>query len=170
VEPATARELESLQAGAAVERPTLLHGVKILVVDDDVDACSLVQRVLDDCGARVTTAASSAKGIELFEVDRPDVIISDISMPDQDGYRFIHEIRVREAGRRTTPAAALTAFTRPEDRTRALLAGYQAHIPKPLAAEELIAVVASLTGRIPQITDPNAKRETPPHTVQSRRA
>ncbi|HOQ86731.1 MAG TPA: response regulator, partial [Phycisphaerae bacterium] len=128
--------------------PQAFNGLRILVVDDDPDACSLAQRVLEDCGAKIATANSADEALELYESFRPDLIISDISMPGKDGYQFIQEIREREAGQmHSTPAAALTALTRPEDRARAVLSGYQAHLSKPLTAAELISVVGTLTGR-----------------------
>jgi len=124
--------------------PQAFQGLKVMVVDDDPDACVLAQRVLEDCGASVVTAGSADEALNMFEGFAPDLVISDISMPGKDGYQFIHELREREAeSGRKTPAAALTALTRPEDRARAVLAGYQAHIFKPLTAAELIAVVAS---------------------------
>ncbi len=159
-EPPTTTYAPSAWATGSSSGPSALGGVKVLVVDDDPDACVLAQRVLEDCGASVTTAGSAAQALRVFDPFRPDVIISDISMPEQDGYQFIQQIRHRESGKGSrTPAAALTAFTRPEDRARALLSGYQAHIAKPLTAAELIAVVASLTGRISAMSDsPSATR------------
>jgi PAS domain S-box-containing protein len=162
-----AATISTVFAGASCG-PQVLADLKVLVVDDDPDACILAQRVLEDCGANVTTASSADEALAAYEPLHPDVIISDISMPGQDGYQFIQEVRDREAGApRPTPAAALTALTRPEDRARALIAGYQAHIAKPLAAAELIAVVASLTGRIPELNDA-AESHRPPGPAASR--
>jgi CheY-like chemotaxis protein len=122
-----------------------LSGIKVLAVDDDDDAQSLIARVLRDCQAVVATASSAAEGLEVFKSFRPHVVLSDIGMPDQDGYDFIRVIRgLRFDEGRGTPAAALTAFARPEDRTRALLAGFQVHVSKPIEPSELIAVVTSL--------------------------
>jgi CheY-like chemotaxis protein len=104
--------------------------------------------VLEDCGARVFLAASAEEGLEILRRERPDMIISDIGMPDVDGYDFIRRVRAlpeQEGGR--TPAAALTAFARAEDRTKALRAGYQTHVAKPVEPTELTAVVASLATR-----------------------
>lgn len=129
------------------EHPSL-GGISVLVVDDEPDARKLVQRVLEDCGARVLLASSAREGLEVLRREHPDVILSDIGMPEEDGYTFIKQVRQlspQEGGR--TPAAALTAFARSEDRTRALRAGYQSHIAKPVESAELAAVVASLIHR-----------------------
>ncbi len=126
-----------------------LSGVKILVVDDEVDARELVSRVLTGCGAVVEVAGSAREALSHLSQRQPDVIVSDIGMPETDGYQFMRELRQRPsaAGGRT-PAVALTAFARSEDRTRAMLAGYQVHIAKPIEPRELVATVASLAGRI----------------------
>ena len=122
-----------------------LAGIKVLAVDDEPDALGLVKRVLEGCGARVVTATSAAEALDLVVAERPDMIVSDIGMPGEDGYSFIRKVRelpAAQGGR--TPAAALTAFARAEDRTRALRAGYQTHVAKPVEPTELTAVVASL--------------------------
>ncbi len=129
------------------DRPSLAD-VTVLAVDDEADALRLVKRVLEDCGARVLTAASAEEAMDWVVRARPDMIVSDIGMPGEDGYAFIRRVRAlapEQGGR--TPAAALTAFARPEDRTRALRAGYQSHIAKPVDSAELAAVVASLAIR-----------------------
>jgi CheY-like chemotaxis protein len=134
-------------AGGAMDHPSLA-GITVLAVDDEPDARVLLRRVLEECGARVLLAASSEEGLELVRRERPDMIISDIGMPGEDGYEFIRRVRrlpPDEGGR--TPAAALTAFARAEDRTRALRAGYQTHVAKPVEPTELTAVVASLAAR-----------------------
>jgi CheY-like chemotaxis protein len=122
----------------------------VLCIDDDDDARDLVRRVLGACGAAVRTAGSSREGLAAVDQDRPDVIVCDIGMPVEDGYHFVRELRARpaDAGGRT-PAVALTAFARPDDRTRAVLAGFQVHLAKPVDAAELIAHVAGLAGRVP---------------------
>jgi signal transduction histidine kinase/CheY-like chemotaxis protein len=125
-----------------------LQGVRVLVVDDEADARDLVRRLLEECDARVTLASSVDEALQLFTKDRPDVILSDIGMPDRDGYDLIRSIRAlsdQEGG--SIPAAALTALARVEDRKRAMLSGFQSHITKPVDPGELIAVVATLTGR-----------------------
>lgn len=125
-----------------------LKGIRVLVVDDDADARELVRRLLEECAAHVILAKSAVEAFELFTKERPDVVLSDIGMPDRDGYELIRKIRAlseHEGG--NVPAAALTALVRAEDRKRAMLAGFQAHISKPVDVGELIAVVATLMGR-----------------------
>jgi PAS domain S-box-containing protein len=123
-----------------------LSGLKVLVVDDEPDARDLIRRVLTGRGAVVTTANSA--GDALHMLDGADVLISDIGMPDIDGYEFLRRVRaMRSSTSAKLPAIALTAFARSEDRTRALIAGYQVHLSKPVSAAELIATVASVAGR-----------------------
>ncbi len=130
--------------------PTILAGLRVLVVDDDRDARSLVERILRDCQAEVTTAASAREAMDHVQQARPDVLLSDIGMPEEDGYDLIRQVRSLNAEQGGgVPAAALTAFARSEDRRRALMAGYQTHLAKPVEPGELLAVVASLAGRIP---------------------
>ncbi len=127
--------------------PMSLEGLRVLVVDDEADAREVVRRLLVGHGASPDCAASAREAIESFKASRPDVIISDIGMPEQDGYELIRNIRVLErALGHTTPAVALTAFARSEDRTRAMLAGYQMHLSKPVEPAELIATIASVSG------------------------
>ena len=104
--------------------------------------------MLSESNAEVFTAASSAEGLRMLAKHRPDLILSDLGMPEQDGYRFIRDVRAlppEEGGR--TPAAAMTAFARSEDRTRAMLAGFQIHVAKPIEPSELLATVASMAYR-----------------------
>jgi PAS domain S-box-containing protein len=125
-----------------------LRDVRVLVIDDQPDARELIRSVLADYNADVMTAGSAAAGLDLMSVFKPHVIISDIGMPEQDGYAFIRQVRGLpgdEGGR--TPAIALTAFARSEDRTRAMLAGYQIHMAKPIEAHELVVTVGSLANR-----------------------
>jgi CheY-like chemotaxis protein len=130
-------------------RPTaLLENVLVLVVDDEADARDLVQRLLEDAGARVSawdTAQSALQGMRAGL--RPDVIVSDVAMPEQDGYDFMKQVRQMDAPMSSVPAAALTALARVADRRRALMAGYQTHLTKPVDPTELVATVASLAGR-----------------------
>jgi len=121
-----------------------LGGLRLLLVDDEPDALEMMQHVLEDYGAEVVTALSADAAMATLQAQRFDALISDIGMPRKDGYEFI--LDVRRNGYRL-PAAALTAFARSEDRTRALLSGYQAHVTKPVEATELLATVVSLTGR-----------------------
>jgi PAS domain S-box-containing protein len=134
-----------------------LSGVTVLVVDDEKDARELIHRVLSQCHAEVILAASAREGLEIIVLIKPDVLVSDIGMPETDGYQFLRAVRrlpAEEGGR--TPAIALTAFARSEDRTRAMMAGYQVHIAKPIEAQELLATVGSLAGRTGSDGDPSA--------------
>jgi signal transduction histidine kinase/PleD family two-component response regulator len=127
---------------------TRLDGVTVLYVDDEGDARELVRRVLSDRGARVIVADSAEGGRTAMANDRPDVLVADIGMPGEDGYSLIRTIRAQSPDRGgAIPAAAMTALARPEDRRRALLAGFHTHVAKPVDVVELVAVVASLAGR-----------------------
>jgi PAS domain S-box-containing protein len=125
-----------------------LEGLTVLVVDDESDARDLIGRLLESCRATVICAASAEEALEHVATSKPDVIVSDIGMPAIDGYDFMRQVRARPAAEGgNTPAVALTAFARSEDRTRALRAGYQLHVSKPVEPAELVTCVASLTGR-----------------------
>jgi PAS domain S-box-containing protein len=133
-----------------VEEPVTvrLDGLRVLVVDDERDALTLLNEVLQTRGAVVDMASSVAEALDTFAKTRPDVIVSDIGMPGEDGYSLIKKIRllaVEQGGR--TPAVALTAYARPEDAQRAFAAGFQAHVTKPLEPARLASVVANLGGR-----------------------
>jgi signal transduction histidine kinase/ActR/RegA family two-component response regulator len=123
-----------------------LSGIRVLVVDDEGDARALVRRILGECGAEVAVASSADEAMQLVEGFRPDILVSDVGMPDRDGYDLIRQVRGRVAAK-ALPAVALTAFARSEDRRRALLAGFQTHVAKPVDPAELVAVVASLVER-----------------------
>jgi CheY-like chemotaxis protein len=128
------------------EDPALdLRGIRVLVVDDEPDARETLQQILEHCNAEARTAGSAAEALRALEDWRPDVLLSDIGMPGEDGYELIQRVRSlpSERGGRT-PAAALTAFARGEDRRRALRAGFQLHVAKPVDMRELATVVASL--------------------------
>ncbi|HEY0081308.1 MAG TPA: ATP-binding protein [Pyrinomonadaceae bacterium] len=129
--------------------PPSLKGLHVLVVDDEPDTRLLLRTVLEQCGSEVTTAGSAAEALAAFTRSKPDVLVSDIGMPDEDGYELIVKLRAAEAAQAEgrIPAIALTAYARVEDRVRALNAGFQVHVPKPIEPVELLAVVASLTGR-----------------------
>ena len=144
-EPAPGRPREDENRGLEFEAP-LLAGVRVLVVDDEPDARLLVKRILNGCHAEVEVAGSATEAIEILGRFKPDVLVSDIGMPDEDGYDLVRKVRLRYNAREL-PAAALTAFARPEDRKRALLAGFQTHVAKPVDSDELTAVVATLAGR-----------------------
>lgn len=129
---------------AALAEGVSLKTIRVLVVEDDADAAGWVKSLLEMHDATVFTAASAKEALTIVAVEHPDILISDIGLPEMDGYQLIEDIRRRDAsdGGRML-AVALTAFARSEDRTRALLAGYQAHIAKPVEAPELLATVAS---------------------------
>jgi CheY-like chemotaxis protein len=123
-----------------------IRGLRVLVVDDEPDACELTAMVLAQAGARVQTACSAAEGFQAFRHFRPDVLVSDIGMPEADGYSLIRRIRAleqREGGR--VAALALTAFAQEEDRARALAAGFSTHMRKPVEPGVLASAVASLS-------------------------
>ena len=125
-----------------------LAGVKVLVVDDEPDARGLIKRLLDECDGAVQTAGSAAQAMELIQSQPPDVLISDIGMPGEDGYTLIRRVRALGAERGgRVPALALTAYARSEDRMRAVAAGYQMHVAKPVEPAELVMMVASLAGK-----------------------
>ncbi|OWY30530.1 hybrid sensor histidine kinase/response regulator [Herbaspirillum robiniae] len=128
-----------------------LSGLHVLLVEDEVDARELVQRILEERGATVDAVGSADEALDAFRHMRPNVIVSDIGLPGQDGYEFMRSVRALESsqasGAPMTPAAALTALARTEDRRRALMAGFQAHIAKPVDPLELLFLIASLSGR-----------------------
>jgi signal transduction histidine kinase len=124
-----------------------LHGVTVLVVDDEIDAREIVTMVLTEQGARVIAVGSVTEAIDAIERGKPDVLVSDIGMPREDGYTLIRRVKAMEKRIGKIPAAALTAYAGVQDRTRALLAGYSSHLPKPIEPAELAAVVANLAGR-----------------------
>jgi signal transduction histidine kinase/ActR/RegA family two-component response regulator len=125
-----------------------LDGVRVLVVDDEKDAREVIVAILEQRGARTFEAATVEEALARLEEERPDVLVSDIGLPEEDGYSLMRRIRAlpRERGG-GIPAAAITAYARIEDRMQALLAGFQIHVPKPVQPAELIAVVASLAAR-----------------------
>jgi PAS domain S-box-containing protein len=134
------------EAGGLCSPEKPLSGIRVLVVDDERDARQLLRRVLEDGRAEVAVAASADEAMELLEGFRPDLLVCDIGMPEHDGYELIRRVRARTLAK-ALPAVALTAFARTEDRRRALLAGFQTHIAKPVDPAELVAVVASLVER-----------------------
>jgi CheY-like chemotaxis protein len=117
----------------------------VLAVDDEPDACEVIQQILKGAGAEVRAACSAEEAIEALRAGVPDVLISDIGMPDQDGYALIRRVRAMDAkSGGTVPAIALTALARPQDTAAALGAGYQAHLIKPVDGAELIRTVAAM--------------------------
>ncbi|HYO58570.1 ATP-binding protein [Archangium sp.] len=131
-----------------IDYPKEIQGRHILVVDDEKDSRELVATMLQEGKARVSTAASAAQALELLNREPPELLISDIGMPEMDGYALIREVRNRtpEQGGRV-PSVALTAYARQEDRAAALQAGFDSHVTKPLEAAELLWVAASLLRR-----------------------
>jgi CheY-like chemotaxis protein len=128
--------------------PERLDGLKVLVVDDEADTRELLKVGIGQCGAEVVTAGSAREALEAIAEDRPHLLISDIGMPGEDGYELIRKVRaLPAAGGGNILAIALTAYARTEDRLRALRAGYQWHIAKPVELAELVAVMASLLQR-----------------------
>ncbi|MBM7118110.1 PAS domain-containing protein [Archangium primigenium] len=137
--------LEIAQQQEGLDCPTELNGLRLLLVDDEADTREYLRMVLERCHAQVETASSAAEGMELLLRTRPHVLVSDIGMPGEDGYAFIRKVRALPASKGgRVPAVALTAYARAEDRTRALLAGFKAHVPKPIQRAELLAVLISL--------------------------
>ncbi|MGH9940904.1 MAG: PAS domain-containing protein [Pyrinomonadaceae bacterium] len=135
--PSTVRNLAS----------AILKGVRVLVVDDEPDARELVGTMLSQHGAEAIIAASTAEALDKLKENCPDVLVSDIGMPSEDGYALIRRIRTLDARGSELPAVALTAYARAEDRLRSLEEGYQAHLTKPVRTAELIQVIARLAGK-----------------------
>jgi PAS domain S-box-containing protein len=128
--------------------PDHLRDLRVLVVEDEPEARNLLSMTLMSYEAEVRDCASAAEALQILDEWRPDVLVSDIGMPVEDGYELMRKVRAREPERGgLLPALALTAYARAEDARRALEAGYQAHVPKPVAPDELATVVASLAGR-----------------------
>jgi signal transduction histidine kinase len=130
-----------------------LKGVRVLVVDDEQDARDVIGEILRRSGAEVTTAGGAQEGLELLGRVRPDVLVSDIAMPDEDGFTFIRTIRqlAPEDGG-GVPSVALTAYAREEDRVRILAAGFQSHLAKPVEPADLVAAIAKLSDSSPALT------------------
>ena len=124
-----------------------LQGVRVLVVDDDADSCAVMVRILEEAGADVARARSTNDALAKLEEFAPQVLVSDIGMPEHDGYDLIREIRLRGYTHQALPAIALTALSRPEDRRRTLLAGFQLHLAKPIDGSELTAAIGAMVGR-----------------------
>jgi signal transduction histidine kinase/DNA-binding response OmpR family regulator len=132
---------------AAAPTAAALRGVRVLVVDDDRDGLEMVATMLMTRGAEVRTCSSAAEGLHAIRTWQPDVLISDIEMPGEDGYALIRRLRALESPIARTPAVALTAYGRGEDRLRTLAAGYSMHVPKPVDPVELAIIVSNLAGR-----------------------
>ena len=153
------RELRS-RADESPPGPPLerLDGLHILLVEDNGDGREVMSMMIEQAGARVTAVASAGEAREALESLQPDVLVSDIGLPDEDGYELVRRLRSREAERGGfLPAVALTGFVRTEDRARVLAAGFQVHVPKPVDTAEMIAAIAAVT------RDPRARGVRPPH-------
>jgi signal transduction histidine kinase/ActR/RegA family two-component response regulator len=152
-----ARELRSRadegQPALSLER---LDGLHVLVVEDNADGREVMSMMLEQAGARVTAVASVRKALEALESLQPDALVSDIGLPEEDGYALIRRLRSREAERGGfLPAVAMTGFVRAEDRARILAAGFQVHVPKPVEPAELTAAIAA-------VARDRRRRELPP--------
>jgi len=150
--PADVLSAQPEQRTAASREPDIasnesdrIRGTRVLVVDDDADARELIKRLLEECGAQVTVAGSSTEAIKIIRRGDLDVLVSDIAMPGEDGNALVRHVRdlpPEQGGE--LPAVALTAYARAEDRVKAIRAGFQMHLAKPVEPAELIAIVASL--------------------------
>jgi PAS domain S-box-containing protein len=147
--PAAPATADATRSDRAEECPPSLEGLHILVLDDEGDTREVVAAILGKCGAHVLGAASAPEALDALGDGAFDLILSDIGMPGVDGYEFIRRVRAREreSGARPIPAIALTAYAHEEDRLKAFRAGFQMHITKPVEPGELVAVVASFSGR-----------------------
>jgi signal transduction histidine kinase/ActR/RegA family two-component response regulator len=146
--PKEERRHASAASQTMLHQPKRMAGIKVVIVDDEPDARTLLRRLLEDCNAEVHTAKTADEAVALVQSERPHVLISDIGMPGEDGYGLIRRVRALSADTGGhTPAVALTAYARAEDRVTAIVAGFQHHLSKPVEPNELIAIVASLAGR-----------------------
>ena len=146
--PQAPREHPRTTSNAPLGRLDDLTGVRVIAIDDEADALGLLRVVLEAAGAEVSTFASPAEALDRMAAERPDALIVDVGMPGMDGYDFIRRLRSSaEPSVRDVPAAALTAFARAEDRTRALQSGFEMHLAKPVDPGELVAAVATLVRR-----------------------
>jgi PAS domain S-box-containing protein len=142
-----ATERATAAAIPALGESLRLDNLRLLLIEDEPDGRELAKLMLEQCGATVTVASSAAEGLRTLEQQSPDVLISDIEMQDEDGYTLIRKVRAMAASRGDIPAIALTAHARAEDRLRALAAGYDAHVAKPVEVVELTTVIASVVRR-----------------------
>ena len=152
--PTVDRHPRSAIGDTASRAPVSLKGLKVLVVDDEKDARDILWHVLSERGAEVIACASTAEALGVIEGIAPDVLVSDIGMDGEGGYAFIRKVRMLGDPVGRVPALALTAFSGLDDRTQALLAGFQNHLSKPIDATELVLSIAALTGRPQSIAGP----------------
>jgi CheY-like chemotaxis protein len=139
----------SAEEAALIECSSALDGVRVLIVDDEADARLILTTIIERCAAEVMAVDSAAEALKALDSFKPDVLMSDIGIPGEDGYSLIRKVRAlspEQGGK--IPAVALTAYAREEDRMRALLAGYQVHVAKPVNPAELIATLSGLAGLI----------------------
>jgi hypothetical protein len=142
--PPAEKEGNGLPAGFS----KILAGLRILVVDDEADSRDLVTAILTRCGSKVRCCESTAEALKTFREWKPDLLVSDIGMPQEDGYTLIKRLRkLRLKLAREIPAVALTAYATDDDRARALSAGFQVHVPKPIEPEALVRSIAGAAGR-----------------------
>jgi CheY-like chemotaxis protein/nitrogen-specific signal transduction histidine kinase len=132
-------------ATTLANRPARLDGIRVVLIEDDDDGRTMLTILLELAGAQVAAAGSVHEALALLDTIRPDVIVSDVGMPDEDGFALIRQVRAREVeGGGSVPAIALTGYVRPEDRARLLAAGFQQHLRKPVEPGEIVAAIASL--------------------------
>ena len=147
VDPHAPQFPQSVVGAMPLDCPPTLNAIRILIVDDEADTRVLLKTIVEQCGAQVLAVSSAADALEALASFKPHILVSDIGMPVEDGYTLIRRVRAlstEDGGK--IPAVALTAYAREEDRMRALLAGFQVHVAKPVNPAELIAVVGGLAG------------------------
>jgi PAS domain S-box-containing protein len=151
-EPEGSRGAREESIPAPADNPQSLAGLRVLVVDDEPDTLDFIITVLEGRGAEVTMASTAAEAFRMMREVKPDVLVSDIGMPNEDGYALIREVRrLEDAEGGRTPAVALTAYAREADRREAIRAGFQTHMTKPVDPSELAEVIASLAGRVGRV-------------------
>ena len=145
----TGKGLTGRKAVGAATGRTLLSGIRILLVEDDLQTQKVMSLILQQAGATVTTAGSGAEALKAYGKSRPQIVLSDVGLPDFDGYALLGKIRALESKRKLPEAAAvaITAYARSEDRRQALDAGFCEHMAKPVDSDKLIAVLAGIAGR-----------------------
>lgn len=143
------RGFKVMSQSSCFNQPLLLHRLRVLIVDDDDDSSTLLMFTLQQCGAETAVATTAGAALELVKQFKPDILLSDIRLPDQDGYTLIRQIRALPAGQgEQIPAIAITGYAIPEVHDRALLEGFQQCLIKPLDLDELVSLVASFTGQV----------------------
>jgi CheY-like chemotaxis protein len=148
--PDVAQGLAAQPGTVATGRQSIPAGVRVLVVDDEPDARDLVAFLLESVGVEVRLASSAADALKELATYTPHVVVSDVGMPGEDGYFLIRRIRALSSEKKNVPAIALTAFTRDEDRARALLEGFSMHMSKPIEPMDLLDAIATLAGSVPE--------------------